>query len=88
MEATAYTSNNRKERGREEEEEGVAAGDPIKFFDKHCSTQGRKNMNTDDIISQGVLCRGCCAACCVTLIKMFTAMLESIIKEFASHIST
>lgn len=42
VEATSYTSNNRKEQGgRQEGEgrggEGVAAGDPIKIFDKHCS---------------------------------------------------
>lgn len=93
VEATAYTSNNRKERGREEEEGeekgGLVAGDPIKIFDKHRSTQRqKKNMNRDDIISQGVVFRGCCAACCVNIIKMLTAVLDGIIKEFAPHIST
>lgn len=51
MEAIGYTSNNRKEQGSDKQEEeegegmgGVAAGDPIKIFDKHCSTPRQKKI--------------------------------------------
>lgn len=45
--------------------------------------QGRENnMNNDDIISQGVPFRGCFADCYMTIVRMFTAMLVSIIKNW------
>lgn len=77
---TQATTGRNRAAGRRD---GVAvAGDPIKISDKHRSTaRQKKNMNKDDIISQGVRFRGCFADCYMTIIRMFTTMLVSIIKN-------